>query len=205
MEVDFGGELICADAGEVVSFQGDDGQTQSCVCDVPQDPLDGEPILNCDGSRPTSNNPVDNPFGNVCSVKSPTGETVNIPDGDPFGDLVADGVCGPSSDWPSFCNAGGSNSSSALLNEQIEYPYCIFENTLFGETVCATDNGRVSFTDDTGAGVTCSCIFDDPPRTSCFPSTDGNVNQASGAGRTAIRMVVALGLVSTGLFIRGHL
>lgn len=193
VRVDFGGQLICAAEGEIAFFEDENGQTQQCFCEVPEDRSLGEPSLNCDGDPPRAADsptsqpapvptPTPTPSGDVCSVKAPTGETVNIADGNSFGDLIGDGVCGDAEEWPAFCNADSESSTTRQINDQVVYPYCIFDNTLSGETVCARDNGRVNFVDDTGAAVVCTCVYDVPQRTSCFPANGDNGSSGDGIG-----------------------
>lgn len=198
--VDFGGTLLCATDGEFVFYEDDDGTSKQCICEVPDDLSLGEPTLNCDADTPPSPTgspspndslarPTLNPNdsfgseptlipsgGGTCVVNSPTGETVEVADGDSFGDLAGDGVCGDASDWPAFCNAEGSSSGG--FNAQIEYPYCIFENTMSGDPACAKDNDSVTFVDDTGTEVDCFCTYDISPRTTCSPATAPTTERA---------------------------
>jgi hypothetical protein len=89
---------------------------------------------------------------------------VTIEDGESFGTLI-EGVCGPAKDWPSFCNVDLASTISRQQNGgdyNVEYPYCIFENTESGEPVCARNNEEVTFTDDTGGAVICGCLYLNP-------------------------------------------
>lgn len=199
VEVDFAGELICANEGEIAFFEDENGDTKRCTCEVPDNE---EPSLNCGDSVPgrPSASPTRPPSvdpGNSCSIRAPSGETVYVPDGDSFGDLY-NGECGSWTRYPAFCNADGSTSS-----DQIEYPYCVFENA-FGQTICAEDNGSVSFVDATTTAVTCSCIYDTPPITQCFPD-NGNPADPPGSavGRTpshAQQCVMLIGLLAGSAF-----
>ncbi len=220
--VDSGGVLICATDGDFVFFEEEDGSSRQCFCEVPDDLSLNEPALNCDGNAgpfpsPNDSNATEPSLapsgespsrGETCSVKAPTGETVEVADGDPFGDLAGDGVCGNADDWPAFCNAEGESSSG--INAQIEYPYCIFDNTSSGVPVCARDNDSVSFVDESGEEIECICAFGTPPRTSCSsvtstptttPGTPSTTTQRpvnSGADRITIATfgnVVSMGLL----------
>jgi hypothetical protein len=89
---------------------------------------------------------------------------VTIEDGESFGTLI-EGVCGPSKDWPSYCNVDLASTISRQQNGgdyNAEYPYCIFENTESGEPVCARNNEEVTFTDDTDVAVICGCLYLNP-------------------------------------------
>jgi hypothetical protein len=89
---------------------------------------------------------------------------VTIEDGESFGTLI-EGVCGPAKDWPSFCNVGLASTISRQQNggdNNVEYPYCIFENTESGEPVCAQNKEEVTFPDETGVAVICGCLYLNP-------------------------------------------
>jgi len=70
VEVDFGGELICASEGESVEYQDENGIDRTCFCDVPSDQ---KPFINCDDEpppiRPTLPTPM--PIGPP-SMRPPT-------------------------------------------------------------------------------------------------------------------------------------
>jgi hypothetical protein len=167
--VDVNGELLCAHDGEIVTyFDGDIEQT--CSCEVPDDPLQN-PTEKC-GLDIGSGFGTDPPFGDSgvnataegCTIADANGALVTIPNGESFGDLV-DGVCGDALEWPSFCNAqiqqtvaarspGGSQDFGA-----IEYPYCVYTDTITGSPECARNNEFVTYTNMMGEQVECSCTY----------------------------------------------
>jgi hypothetical protein len=82
---------------------------------------------------------------------------MTVEDGESFGDLVV-GVCGSAEDWPSFCNSKLGETISRQA-ENVEYPYCIFENTSSGDPVCARNNEKITFDDEDGVEQSCSCLY----------------------------------------------
>ena len=83
-------------------------------------------------------------------------------DGEAFGPELGGGVCGSSDEWPKICNALGVTEE-----EQITYPYCIFENTAFGTVTCSRDNDSIRFLDSSQKEVVCSCRLGEQPETAC--------------------------------------
>jgi hypothetical protein len=199
VEVDFGGNLLCASKDEFVVYKDETGVDQSCFCDVPSDLGVQKPFINCVDeppfpppdipdltSSPTLFPDVDpsNSTGATCNVLSPTGLEAVAADGQPFGPELGDGVCGSSAEWPKICNANG-----LTVEEQVTYPYCIFENTAFGNPSCAKDNGSVKYLDSNQQAVECSCTLGNVPPTSCTGgvvetpnSRDGAVNHSRSSG-----------------------
>jgi hypothetical protein len=168
--VQVGGDLLCAKHQETISFN--DGESdQTCTCQIPDDP-NQEPIQTCvEGTIPP---PTFAPPGNEenesdndkeatgCTINDLDGNVVTIPHGDSFGDLV-EGVCGDSNEWPAFCNteleASLVSRSGSQSVDTIEYPYCVYSDTLSGEPACARDNEQVVYVDVSGEEVRCSCSY----------------------------------------------
>jgi hypothetical protein len=158
------GSLHCAKDREIISFV-DGTVARTCSCEIPADPSE-EPIRSCSvgGPPPTSAPVVPPTTPTSCSITRPNGDIVTIEDGESFGTLI-EGVCGPSKDWPSYCNVDLASTISRQQNGgdyNAEYPYCIFENTESGEPVCARNNEEVTFTDDTDVAVICGCLYLNP-------------------------------------------
>lgn len=154
-----GDDKLCAIDGETVTFEGKDSIYRTCACKIT---VDGVSSSDCvETSGPPSEAPTVAPTrqSNVgCSTIDREGNIIFIKDGGTFGSSI-EGKCGSFEDWPSFCDVGSDGSviiSRTSLNA-IDYPYCIFENTLSGETICAKNNEDVNFLDDTGFQMTCSC------------------------------------------------
>lgn len=149
------GELYCGKDQETIEFQ-DSDLMRSCTCQIPEDPTQ-QPIRTC---RSTFL-PTTPPEGrSSCSVKVLDGSTVSVPNGASFGTLV-EGACGSAREWPAFCNTDISTGVSRQA-ENVEYPYCIFENTFSGATVCARANQDIEFRDDNGIDLTCTCLVASP-------------------------------------------
>jgi hypothetical protein len=179
--VQAGGGLLCAKDQEVVSFN-DGEKDQTCTCEIPSDPSQ-EAIQTCvegDDLPPTST-----PSGNVdnddnddsvdednedddnnetagCTITDLDGNIVTIPHGDSFGDLVED-VCGDPDEWPAYCNTEPETSVVSRAKSQdsdtIEYPYCVYTDTMSGETICARDNEQVAYVDTLGDKIECMCSY----------------------------------------------
>eukprot|EP00529_Nitzschia_sp_RCC80_P010774 CAMPEP_0113483266 /NCGR_PEP_ID=MMETSP0014_2-20120614/23345_1 /TAXON_ID=2857 /ORGANISM="Nitzschia sp." /LENGTH=632 /DNA_ID=CAMNT_0000376807 /DNA_START=416 /DNA_END=2317 /DNA_ORIENTATION=+ /assembly_acc=CAM_ASM_000159 len=172
------GDLVCGQDGEVVTFEksmdADNGMTETCLCEIPDEP-GAEPIRTCGNgvtAPPTPTPPLVEQVGRCTLTDSATGSEVTFQNGDQLGDLV-EGVCGPSSQWPAFCNTDfvtamvRSASSSELsasrdVNNGIEYPYCIYTDTKSGDPVCARNNKTVRYTNDDGDEMECSCQYLSP-------------------------------------------
>jgi hypothetical protein len=210
----FGGDLLCASDGEVVSYQDMENMNQTCSCEIPEGP-DAESIINCNippvapplsrpnefpvdkppspTARPTSAPVVPPTAPSGCTIKQPNGEISTVQNGESFGDLIQ-GVCGDSSEWPSFCNLDQTSSFNRQSNN-VEYPYCIFQNTLSGDPVCARDNEQVAFADETGAQVGCSCaLYVNRAQSTCFPVV---AEPASGASTLSALLRMAIWLISS--------
>ena len=91
-----------------------------------------------------------------------TGRANFIQPEESFGKHVQ-GPCGPSEEWPAFCNPG--------LPTKIEYPYCMFSPTgSGGDVVCGNSGDIVSVPTSEGTTQECSCLFLNPllgPVSSC--------------------------------------
>jgi hypothetical protein len=162
------GELLCAKHNEIVSFN-DGVEDQTCTCEISANPLD-EPIQNCgpfDGNGNNNNNDFDNVVGGdgECTVVDLNGETVTIPAGESFGDLV-DGVCGDSIEWPAFCNTQLESTIISRTETEgltsVEYPYCVYSDTITGETICGRDGQELTYLNTQGEEITCSCSYNSP-------------------------------------------
>jgi hypothetical protein len=156
--VDGDGSLFCAKDQETISFA-DGSVTRTCSCEIPDDPSD-QPIRSCStGGPPPTSSPVAPPTSNTtgCTIQTPSGDVVTVEDGESFGDLVV-GVCGSAEDWPSFCNSKLGETISRQT-ENADYPYCIFENTSSGDPVCARNNEKITFDDEDGVELSCSCLY----------------------------------------------
>jgi hypothetical protein len=169
------GSLQCAKDSDTISFN-DGTITRTCSCEIPENP-NREPIRSCSvGGPPPTSAPIALPTTpDGCSITQPNGDVVTIEDGESFGTLV-EGVCGPAIDWPSLCNVDlATTISRQNSGDNVEYPYCIFENTESGETVCARNNEEVTFADDKGVKLTCGCSYLNPalggPQSSCRKAT----------------------------------
>jgi hypothetical protein len=94
---------------------------------------------------------------NNCTFTKPNGEIVTIKHEGSFGNLI-EGVCGSAEEWPAFCNMDLGNTITRSANNA-EYPYCIFQNTASGDPVCVRSNEEVTFKDENGVAMTCSCLY----------------------------------------------
>jgi hypothetical protein len=202
------GDLLCAKHEEVVSFN-DGEKDQTCTCEISSDPSQ-EPIQNCvegDDVSPTStpgnddddnndddmdnNNDEDNEDNNDdeeiettgCTITDLDGNVVTIPHGDSFGDLV-EGLCGDPDEWPAYCNTQPETSVVSRAGSQdsdtIEYPYCVYSDTLSGETICARDDEQVVFVDKFGDEIQCSCSYSPSglggAQSACEPTSSNSSN-----------------------------
>jgi hypothetical protein len=187
-----GGDLLCAKDQEIVSFN--NGETdQTCRCEIPSDPSQ-EPIQNCvegDAPPPTvtpSENNVDDDIETTgCTITDLDGNVVTISHGDSFGDLV-EGVCGDPDEWPAYCNTQPETSVVSRAGSQdsdtIEYPYCVYSDTLSGETICARDDEQVVYVDTFGDEMECSCSYSPPglggAQSTCDPTGGSDpINQST--------------------------
>lgn len=149
------GGLFCAQDKETISFS-DGSVMRTCSCEIPDDPSE-EPIRSCAvGDLPPTSAPILPPPTSGCTVSQANGEQVTIEEGESFGILV-EGVCGAAKEWPSFCNSAASISRQ--IADNVEYPYCIFENTESGDPVCSRNNEQARFVDDNGVEQVCGCLY----------------------------------------------
>ncbi|KAL3934726.1 MAG: hypothetical protein SGBAC_009615 [Bacillariaceae sp.] len=159
-------EVVCARDKESVIFEGPDFNIRSCTCQLDVNATDGNTfssecveLTSAPSVAPTDEATAD-PFLVVdmdCEVKDGKGNIVLIEHGASFGSLVQ-GQCGTAEDWPSFCSKQSSPTFSRnSLQDDVEYPYCVFDNTYSGDTVCAKDNEEVTFLDNNGFLLACRC------------------------------------------------
>ena len=162
-------DIVCARDNESVIFEGRDFKIRSCNCQLDVNSTDGSSfssdcieLTSAPTVAPTAGTsmPTSDPYvikDMDCEVKDGKGNIVVIEHGASFGSLVK-GKCGPAEEWPSFCNKRSSPVFSRnSLEDDVEYPYCIFEDTYSGETVCARDNEEVTYLDDSGFLLACRC------------------------------------------------
>lgn len=195
------GSLYCAKDQETISYQYG-GATQTCSCEIPDDPFQ-EPIRSCsdNGAVPTSAPIVPPPSTDeeFCTLTKPNGDVVFIKDGESFGDLFERGVCGSTQEWPTICNPSIEDTISRQIN-QAEYPYCVFENTASGETVCARHSETVSFEDDAGVKQTCTCAYLGAAlggaQGTCRPTIDETATPAPSEPTSSAQQATAMGLLS---------
>jgi hypothetical protein len=97
-----------------------------------------------------------------CILADEDGNDVVFQAGDPI--PFFPGACGEPEQWPTFCL--GTDAEGGIV---FEYPYCVYSETQDGLTVCATDGSTVTFVDDTGESLTCSCTYsvNDGPQSEC--------------------------------------
>lgn len=188
--VQAGGDLLCTKHQEVVTFN--DGQDeQTCSCEIPSDP-NQDPIQICfegDVPPPTSTPPEndeddenenDNDITG-CSINDLDGNVVTIPNGNSFGDLVK-GICGNSYEWPAYCNTNLDSSVVSRTGSEsfdtIEYPYCVYSDTISGEPTCAGDNEQIVYVNSFSEEVECSCSYQPSglggAQSTCQPADDSN-------------------------------
>ncbi|CAJ1931534.1 unnamed protein product [Cylindrotheca closterium] len=159
-------DVVCARDKESVIFEGSDFNVRSCTCQLNVNSTDGNAfssdcveLTSAPSVAPTAE-PTADPFliaDMDCEIKDGKGNIVRIEHGASFGSLVQ-GKCGSAEDWPSFCNKQSSPTFSRnSLQDDVEYPYCVFDNTYSGDTVCARDNEEVTFLDNNGFLLACRC------------------------------------------------
>eukprot|EP00934_Nitzschia_sp_Nitz4_P007980 Nitzschia sp. Nitz4//scaffold68_size99682//37058//38488//NITZ4_004563-RA/size99682-processed-gene-0.20-mRNA-1//1//CDS//3329556590//7970//frame0 len=182
------GGLVCAKDGETVEYlEGD--TTTTCSCEVPDDSSEGV-IKTCE------NDPTAAPTTLTgCVIADSSGDPVVIDDGASFGNLI-EGECGEASNWPAYCNLDVSTSASELA-DHVEYPYCVFTDTLAGEVFCASDGQQITYVDDTGATLNCLCTYYVPslggPQSDCRVvdnSSDSDSDAAPARSHRAIATVL---------------
>jgi hypothetical protein len=148
------GTLHCAKDGQNITFR-DGSISRACTCEIPDDPTES-PIRNCDVVVPALG----------CSWFDLNGDPVFFENGESFGDLI-DGVCGPASEWPSFCYVPpGSSGGDEFL---IDYPYCIYTDTESGEVLCTKDGETTEYLDEDNTELSCTCAYSstDGPDPTC--------------------------------------
>jgi hypothetical protein len=148
------GDLHCAADGETIIFP--DGSIERvCSCQFIEDDPGADPIRNCTVAGGGALDPQ-------CVLADEEGNDVVFQQFDPI--LFFPGACGEPEQWPTFCL--GTDDQGGIL---FEYPYCVFANTQDGDTICSVNNGTVSYIDDTGEGLTCTCTYttEDGPQTDC--------------------------------------
>jgi hypothetical protein len=126
----------------------------------------------------------DNDDDAVCSIPDTMGNIVTFEDGDSLGDLI-EGVCGDTSEWPAYCNTDmvsvvsrqtfdGSDDDNN--NVGIEYPYCIYMDSIDDGPICAKDNEKITYTNKDGDDILCSCVYLSAglggAQSNCSPVTD---------------------------------
>jgi len=162
-------DVVCARDKESVIFEGQDFKIRSCTCQLDVNSTDGNTfssdcteLTSAPSVAPTAGTslPTSDPYVIVdldCQVKDGEGNIVVVEHGTSFGSLVT-GKCGSAEEWPSFCNKRSSPTFSRnSLQDDVEYPYCIFDDTYSGSTVCARDNEEVTFLDNNGFLLACRC------------------------------------------------
>mmetsp|Transcript_1189 Transcript_1189/g.2413 ORF Transcript_1189/g.2413 Transcript_1189/m.2413 type:complete len:492 (-) Transcript_1189:2330-3805(-) len=158
--------VVCARDKESIIFEAPDFNLRSCTCMLDVKSTDGNTfssecveLTSAPSAEPTSE-PTADPLLVVdmdCEIKDGKGNIVLVEHGASFGSLV-EGKCGSAEDWPSFCNKKSSPTFSRnSLQDDVEYPYCVFENTYSGDTVCARNNEEVTFLDGNGFLLACRC------------------------------------------------
>jgi len=163
--------VICARNNESTIFEGKDFKLRSCTCQMDLDAPEGftfssecTELTTYPTMAPTPTISTPSPTINAtfvvrnlaCELLNDNGNIVVVEHGASFGSLLQ-GKCGPAEQWPSFCNKQSSQGISRTSPDDVEYPYCVFENTYSGEIVCARDNEEVTFLDDKGFDLACSC------------------------------------------------
>jgi hypothetical protein len=142
------GSFYCAKDQETISFP-DGSIVRVCSCEIQEDPSQ-EPIRSCTSQTLP-------PETSGCELFDFDGNAVTFEDGESFGDLI-EGACGPSTEWPSFCSVPPDAGNGEF---EIEYPYCVFDDTESKELECARNNTEITYTDTNGDEVTCTCVYSD--------------------------------------------
>ena len=67
-----------------------------------------------------------------------------------------------------------TNSTTMIDPTQINYPYCVVNNTKNGTILCGHDTQNIVFLDANGVNMTCACLVATPdlggPQTYCYPT-----------------------------------
>jgi hypothetical protein len=157
------GDLYCGKDEQFIAFP-DGSIVRNCSCVIPEDPTEN-PIRECtiiddDSSGPTEPG---------CEFPGQDGDLIFFGGGDSFGDLI-EGVCGPATEWPSYCLAAEDGGGDF----DIEYPYCVFDDAAAGEIVCAINNQTITYENEDGDQVTCACVYsqEEGPQPSCKTRPD---------------------------------
>lgn len=138
------GSLYCARDGQNITFR-DGSISRLCTCEILDDPT-ADPIRECEVILSEAG----------CNWFDLNGNEVFVENGESFGDTV-DGVCGPATEWPSFCYVRpGSSGGDDFL---IDYPYCVFDDANSGQEVCARDEETIEYVNSDGTTLKCSCSY----------------------------------------------
>jgi hypothetical protein len=109
---------------------------QSCECDYgTRSNLNFPALPNCNAH-------------DGCTVEESTGDVTFYNNGDKI--QRKEGVCG--NGFPYLCDTSGTSAAT----DNLKYPYCEFTDQS-GATRCATDGETISFIDENGKNVQCSC------------------------------------------------
>ena len=187
----------CARDQDDVTFMNTNNRQVKCSCSI--DIATGLPISSCEEQ------PEGVIINDSCSYTFPDGAEFEFSIGESFATLV-EGPCGSGDIWPAFCTQATITTSSTSDNSTmtnntnvglfyndptVSYPYCIFDNTFSGDVVCANDQQDVSYQNDSGGDVTCTCSINEEtgvPDTSCtinVPATDPGPSPATTPAPTA--------------------
>lgn len=156
------GTLYCAKDGQNITFR-DGSISRACTCEIPDDPTE-DPIRECEVVALEAG----------CNWFDLNGNPIYFENGESFGDsLGEEGLCGPTSEWPSFCYVPpGSAGGDDFL---IDYPYCVFNDVDSGQDLCARDGETVDYVNEEGTSLSCTCAYTsaDGPNPTCerVPST----------------------------------
>lgn len=186
------GDLVCAKDRETVTFDSGGGGEETCLCEIAQDDPAAEPIRTCGSgvSAPPTPTPPDVELSQECVLLDFLGNEETFQNGDSLGDLV-EGICGDSDMWPAFCNTNlatativtrQSESQPRDISNGIEYPYCIYSDTLSGDPVCARNSEEITYTNRQGEDTQCSCLYLSPGLGGGAQSQCQPVNGSSGNG-----------------------
>lgn len=175
------GSLHCARNNETIVFE-DGSISRNCSCVIPEDPTQS-PIRECSVVAPSVG----------CNWFDEDFNPVIFENGTSFGEL-GEGVCGSTTEWPSLCYVppGSQGGDDFLIN----YPYCVFTDTQSGDEVCAHDGSNVTYINNEGIEVYCTCIYtinvgqvvsckSTSPTSPPAPSVPTNPTAVSGAPVTA--------------------
>ena len=161
---------------------------QNCYDEEDGSGVDPSPPTSAPTTIPTtpSTKPVSPPTdnGNVCTMLNKNGDIIVIPHGERFNADEVKGACGPAEEWPAFCSvdpaSDDSDSGSSIISKRaivrsrvssksttvdgilidgnILYPYCVFDDTQDNDEVCARNGGDVTYINNEGIEVKCNCL-----------------------------------------------